>query len=185
MREALQKVSVRVLRCFSPTLCNPRTVTLQAPLPKGFSRQEYQSRFPFPSPGDLPNPGIEPMSLYVFCVGRSVLYHWHHLLNLSVFILFDFSLLKHSPFLSSLVLLSFYTSCSFWVLVNFPFVFRFFFFDVDHLKSLYGIYYILLLFYILAFWPQGVWDPSSLTGIEPTHLTLEGEVLTKDCQRSP
>ena len=29
----------------------------------GFSRQEYWSRLPFPSPGDLPNPGIEPTSL--------------------------------------------------------------------------------------------------------------------------
>ena len=30
--------------------------------PMGFSRQEYRSRLPFPSPGDLPNPGIEPRS---------------------------------------------------------------------------------------------------------------------------
>ena len=29
----------------------------------GFSRQEYESRLPFPPPGDLPNPGIEPVSL--------------------------------------------------------------------------------------------------------------------------
>ena len=35
----------------------------QAPLPMGFSRQEYWSGLPFPSPGDLPDPGIEPMSL--------------------------------------------------------------------------------------------------------------------------
>ena len=34
----------------------------QAPLSKGFSRQEYWSRLPCPSPGDLPDPGIEPMS---------------------------------------------------------------------------------------------------------------------------
>ena len=34
----------------------------QAPLPMGFSRQEYRSGLPFPSPGDLPNPGIEPRS---------------------------------------------------------------------------------------------------------------------------
>ena len=34
----------------------------QAPLSMGFSRQEYWSGLPFPSPGDLPNPGIEPMS---------------------------------------------------------------------------------------------------------------------------
>ena len=34
-----------------------------APLSMGFSRQEYWSGLPFPSPGDLPDPGIEPMSL--------------------------------------------------------------------------------------------------------------------------
>ena len=34
----------------------------QAPLPMEFSRQEYWSGFPCPSPGDLPNPGIEPGS---------------------------------------------------------------------------------------------------------------------------
>ena len=34
----------------------------QAPLAKGFSRQEYWSGLPFPSPGDIPNPGIEPRS---------------------------------------------------------------------------------------------------------------------------
>jgi len=37
-------------------------VACQAPLPMGFSRQEYQSGLPFPSPGDLPDPGIEPGS---------------------------------------------------------------------------------------------------------------------------
>ena len=38
------------------------TVARQAPLSMGFSRQEYQSGLPFPSPGDLPDPGIEPRS---------------------------------------------------------------------------------------------------------------------------
>ena len=37
-------------------------VALQAPLSMGFSRQEYWSGWPFPSPGELPNPGIEPRS---------------------------------------------------------------------------------------------------------------------------
>ena len=40
----------------------PWTVACQAPLSMGFSRQEYWSGLPFPSPGDLPNPGIEPGS---------------------------------------------------------------------------------------------------------------------------
>ena len=38
------------------------TVARQAPLSMGFSRQKYWSGFPFPSPQDLPNPGIEPKS---------------------------------------------------------------------------------------------------------------------------
>ena len=37
----------------------PRAVACQAPLSLGFSRQEYQSGLPFPSPGDLPDPGIK------------------------------------------------------------------------------------------------------------------------------
>ena len=40
----------------------PWTIALQAPPPMGFSRLEYWSGLPFPSPGDLPNPGIEPRS---------------------------------------------------------------------------------------------------------------------------
>ena len=38
------------------------TVAHQAPLSMGFSRQEHWSRLPFPSPGDLPDPGIKSMS---------------------------------------------------------------------------------------------------------------------------
>ena len=38
------------------------TIARQAPLSMGFSRQEYWSGLPFPSPGDLPDPGIEPAS---------------------------------------------------------------------------------------------------------------------------
>ena len=40
----------------------PWTVAQQAPLSMGFSRQEYWSGLPFPSPGDLPNTGIQPQS---------------------------------------------------------------------------------------------------------------------------
>ena len=42
-----------------PTLAAPWTVAWQAPLSMGFPRQEYWSRWSFPSPGDLPNPGME------------------------------------------------------------------------------------------------------------------------------
>ena len=40
----------------------PRTVAYQAPPSVGVSKQEYWSGLPLPSPGDLPNPGIEPES---------------------------------------------------------------------------------------------------------------------------
>ena len=45
-----------------PTLVTIWTVAHQAPLSMVFSRQEYWSGLPVPSLGDLPNPGIEPMS---------------------------------------------------------------------------------------------------------------------------
>ena len=45
-----------------PTLCDPWSVACQAPLSMEFSRQEYWSGLPFSSPGDLPDPGIEPGS---------------------------------------------------------------------------------------------------------------------------
>ena len=46
-----------------PTLCDPMESSLhQAPPSVGFSRQEYWSGLPFPSPGNLPDPGIEPRS---------------------------------------------------------------------------------------------------------------------------
>ena len=50
----------------------PCTVAHQAPLSMEFSRQEYWSELPFPSPGDLPNPGIKPIS----CSGRWILDHY-------------------------------------------------------------------------------------------------------------
>ena len=54
----LKSVCIRAQSC--PTLCNPWTTAHQTPLSMRFSRQGYWSGLPFPSPGDLPNPGIEP-----------------------------------------------------------------------------------------------------------------------------
>ena len=45
-----------------PTLASPWAVACQTPLSMGFSREEYWSGLPFPSPGDLPDPGIKPRS---------------------------------------------------------------------------------------------------------------------------
>ena len=51
------------------------TVICQAPLSMGFSRQEYWSGLPFPSPGDLPNPGIEPTSRMFPALAGGFFYH--------------------------------------------------------------------------------------------------------------
>ena len=56
------RVKVKVKALSRVRLCDPWTVAHQAPLSMGFSRQEYWSGLPFPSPGDLPDPGIEPKS---------------------------------------------------------------------------------------------------------------------------
>ena len=53
-------MSVCVQLC--PTLCDPRSEAHQAPLSMAFARQEYWSGLPFPTPGNLPHPGIETVS---------------------------------------------------------------------------------------------------------------------------
>ena len=62
--ESSLDVRACMLSCsvLSQLFATPWTVAYQAPLSKGFSRQEYWSCLPFPSPGDLPDPGIEPGS---------------------------------------------------------------------------------------------------------------------------
>ena len=72
----------------------PRTVTHLAPLSMGFSRQEYWSRLPFPSPGDLLNPGVKPWSpasqVESLLPGNSLAVQW---LGLSAFTAKDLSLI--------------------------------------------------------------------------------------------
>ena len=48
----------------------PWTVAHQAPLSMGFSRQEYWSGLPFPSPGDLPNPGLPHCRQILNCLSH-------------------------------------------------------------------------------------------------------------------
>ena len=69
MREALSREAiigkgsevVKLLSCVQ-LFVTPWTVAYKAPPSMGFSRQEYWSGLPFPSPGDLPDPGMEPGS---------------------------------------------------------------------------------------------------------------------------
>ena len=53
---------VGVLLSHVRLFATPWTVACQAPLSMGFSRQEYWSVYPFPSPGALPDPGMDPRS---------------------------------------------------------------------------------------------------------------------------
>ena len=53
---------VKVLVAQWSLFVTPWTIAHQAPLSMEFSRQEYWSRLPFPTPGSLPDPGIEPTS---------------------------------------------------------------------------------------------------------------------------
>ena len=62
-KQGKEKVKVKALVTQWAQLCeNSWTVACQAPLSTEFSRQEYWSGLPFPSPRDLPDPGIEPKS---------------------------------------------------------------------------------------------------------------------------
>ena len=78
----LGEVCVCALGCsvLSDSLATPWSAARQAPLSMGVSRQEHWSRLPFPPPGDLPDPGIEPASDCVSCIGRQILY-WHVLIR--------------------------------------------------------------------------------------------------------
>ena len=67
MSFSLYGIYVSQYLLFSPLVVfdlfvTPQTVARLAPLPMRFPRREYWSGLPFPSPGDFPDPGIEPMS---------------------------------------------------------------------------------------------------------------------------
>ena len=85
--KAVVKVLVAQL---CPILCNPMDYSQQAPLSMGFPRQEYWSRLPLPSPGDLPA-GIKPSSpalaggLFITePIGKPLLHHKYLINNFSV-----------------------------------------------------------------------------------------------------
>ena len=61
LRDKCNKSEVKSLSCVR-LFATPRPVAYQAPLSVGFSRQEYWSGLPFPSPGEIADPGIEPRS---------------------------------------------------------------------------------------------------------------------------
>ena len=68
---SVSMVDAQLLSCVL-LFATPWTVTCQAPLSVGFSTQEYWSELPFPSPWELPNPEMEPVS----SAPQAILYHW-------------------------------------------------------------------------------------------------------------
>ena len=71
----------------------PWAVSHQALLSMGFPRQEYWSGLPFPSPGDLPNPGI-PFKCLSFPPGE----YFAHFRRLNIYLKNDYRLVSHLPF---------------------------------------------------------------------------------------
>ena len=89
-------VYVGVLSRISHTwpFASPWTVVCQAPLFTGFPKQEYWSGLPFPSLGDLPNPGIEPVSLispilsglfFISAAWKACMYKFIYNINIGTF----------------------------------------------------------------------------------------------------
>ena len=80
-----QKTRAKLINCsggnlcsvaqLCPTLYHPIDCSLRPPLSMGLSWQEYWSGLPFPSPGDLPNPGDRTCISCISCTGRQILYH--------------------------------------------------------------------------------------------------------------
>ena len=76
VRDVLNILTVHrtILITYSFVVATPWTVDCQVPLSMGFPRQEYWSGSPFPSPEDLPGPGIKPMSLeFAALAGRFII----------------------------------------------------------------------------------------------------------------
>ena len=63
--ELPQFVCVNGLLCL--TLCDPVDWAHRTPLSMGFSKQKYGCGLPFPTSGDLPDPGTEPVFLHALC----------------------------------------------------------------------------------------------------------------------
>ena len=119
-------------------------VSHQAPLSMGFSRQEFWSGLPCPSPGDLPNPGVElasPVSnalkvgsLFTEPLEKPI-YRNHHLLmslirNQKLKNIYLVTSNEHSPLLSQSV--AFKSTCQSWAVALFPNIYHLFFWTFCH-----------------------------------------------------
>ena len=71
-------VDTELLAAVPSSFVIPWAVAHQAPLSIGFPKQEYWNGLPFPSPGDLSNPGIEPASPALEADSLPLSHHWTH-----------------------------------------------------------------------------------------------------------
>ena len=84
----------------------PWTVAHQAPLSMGFSRQEYWRGLPFPSPGDLPDPGTEPTSPALAGGVFTTSATWEAPLSSHIYLAWSFHWFPWKPLIAFAVLLS-------------------------------------------------------------------------------
>ena len=84
--EAQERGNVLVAQS-CPTLCNPMDCSLPVSSAHGIFQQEYWSRLPFPTPGDLPNPRDRTHISHISYLGRCILYHcatWEALFSITL-----------------------------------------------------------------------------------------------------
>ena len=111
---------------------SPGTVACQAPLSMKCSRQEYGTGLPFPSPGNLPNPGIEPRSPHLLYI----------LVYLDIFLPYYFLFFDYG----SPVFFIFFSSTFFQVFyIFFPFIFLLFLIEAYLLQNI-----MLLVYHIVS-----------------------------------
>jgi len=119
----------------------PWIVTLQTPLSIEFSGQEYWSRLPFPTPGGLSTPGIEPTSFTALVLGDGLFTtvpHGKHTFNIAVAKLYNMVLILH-------VMQIHHTIWIIFGIISFKIVIVIFILrTLDHLSL-----YLLILYYII------------------------------------
>ena len=131
----------------------PWTVAHQTPPFMGFSRQEYGSGLPFPSPGDLPDPGIEPGSPTLQADHLTSEPHHTHILFCEIFLLsqchiFNLQDLNYfffplparvsSSFSSFFTCLTFFSLCLFFFAALPKFLMAFFLYIIETLRNIYS-----------------------------------------------
>ena len=114
----------------------PWTIACQTPLSMGFFRQEYWSRLPFPPPGDLIDPGTEPMSLaspalagrfYTIAYSYSYTYSIHihiPILFIFIYLFYSYTYSIHIHIHISILFIYLFYSYSYTYSIHIPILYR-------------------------------------------------------------